>query len=256
MQPKISIHVDGYWGLTKGVPRLLNLFDKYNVKTIFYVNMGREASIFRILRYYFNQIFSKNKKESDLKNTVKRYTKIQMIKTLLLRRKIGCGNPKILNEIEKRGHSVEPHCWSHLEWSRDFEKMDYKKEIEKMKKSFLKCLMREPKSFAPPMWKIDDRTLKELSEQGFETVCILQKDVPNIHAPNGMKLDVLTFEKTVEELLNEGKSEKEILEIYEKEKKRKNAHLYFHADYEGTRGIEIFEKILKIILVKNSNTLI
>jgi len=211
--------------------------------------MGREASILRILKYYFNQIFSKNIEDSNnVKNTVKRYTKTQMIKTLLLRRKIGCGNPEILKEIERRGHKVEPHCWSHLEWSRDFEKMDYKKEIQKMKKSFLKCLKREPKSFAPPLWRIDDKTLNALAEEGFETVCVLEKDVSHLHAPERIRLDVLTFEKTVEELLNEKKSETEILEIYEKENKRKNSHIYFHADYEGIKGREIFEKILKRII--------
>lgn len=247
MQSKISIHVDGYWGLIEGVPRLLKLFDKYKIKTTFYVNMGKEASLFRILKYYLNEFFKKKRKESNVKNTVKRYTSTQMMKTLLLRRNIGNGNSDLLKEIEKRGHKVEPHCWSHLEWSRDFEKMDYKKEIEKMKKSFSKCLEREPKSFAPPMWKIDNRTLNALAESGFETVCVLEKDVKNLNAPDGTKLDILTFEKTVEELLNEGKNEMEILNIYEKENKRKNAYFYFHADYEGIKGIELFEKILNKI---------
>jgi peptidoglycan/xylan/chitin deacetylase (PgdA/CDA1 family) len=253
MQPKISIHVDGYYGLVEGVPRLLKLFDEYKLKTTFYVNIGREASLIRILKYYINELFEKGKKESGVKNTFKRYTRAQIIKTLLLRRKIGGGNSKLLKEIEKRGHKVEPHCWSHLEWSRNFEKMDYKKEIKKMKKNFLNTLEKEPKSFAPPMWRIDNRTLKALSEEGFETICVLEKDVKNLQVPSRIKLDILTFDKTPEELLNEGKSETEILEIYEKEIKKKNANLYFHADYEGRNGIKLFEKILKKILVENFN---
>jgi len=47
----ISIHVDGYYGLVKGVPNLLNLFDNYGIKATFFVNMGKEANLFQILKY-------------------------------------------------------------------------------------------------------------------------------------------------------------------------------------------------------------
>ncbi len=246
MQPRISIHVDGYYGLMEGVPRLLNLFDKYNIIATFYVNMGREASIRRILKYYAKSFIKNNKKDSEkTKGTVRRYTRDELIKTLLLRRKIGSGHPEMLKEIEKKGHVVEPHCWSHLEWSRDFRKMNKREEIQKMKKSFFECLGRDPKSFAPPMWQIDDDSLKILAEEGFENVCVLEKDASRLNPPKEVNLDVLTFEKTIEELLNEGKSEEEIMKIYEKESKKKNAHVYFHADFEGRRGIDLFEELLR-----------
>lgn len=243
----LSIHVDGYYGLTEGVPKLLNLFEQNGIKATFFVNMGREASIFSLLEY-----FRKNKEEfKKTKRTINRYNKIQMLSTILLMRKLGCGHKEILKEIEKKGHRVEPHCWSHLEWSKNFENLDYKKQIYLFKKSFKECLGKDPQSFAPPTWKINREIVRELERNGFQEVCLLKKDANMTKHFKVIKPNLLTFEKTIEELLQEGKDETEILEIYKEEIKRKNAHVYFHADFEGIKGIKIFEKVLKIINSRN-----
>ncbi len=244
---KISIHVDGYYGLIEGVPRLLNLFEKMDIKTTFFVNMGKESSIFEILRYLL-----KNKREfKKTKRVVKRYSKIQMLSTILLNRKLGHGHKKILREIEKKGHEVEPHCWNHLEWSKNFNRFDYGKQIKNIKRSFWECLGRFPKSFVPPTWKLNKKIITELEKQGFREICVLSEDAKLFKNFKEIKPDVLTFNKTIEELLQEGKSETEILEIYKKEFRKKRAHIYFHADYEGRQGIKIFERILKISFHKN-----
>ena len=243
MPVKISIHVDGYFGLVKGVPRLLKLFEQNKIKATFFVNMGREASILNLLKY-----LRKNKEElKKTKRIIKRYNQLEMLSTVFLMRKIGCGHQNLLKEIEKRGHRVEPHCWSHLEWSKNFENFDYKKQIYLLKKSFKECLGREPQSFAPPTWKVNAEILKELARQGFKEVCILKKDIEKFKHFKEIKFNVLTFDKTIEELLAEGKNEKEIIEIYKREKKKKGAHLYFHADFEGRRGMKLFMKICEAL---------
>ena len=116
MSISISIHVDGYYGLTKGVDNLLRLFDKYKIKVSFFVNMGKEANILELLKHR-----SQDLKEED-KGIVKRYSKIQLIKMVLLSRKLGHGNCKILRKILEKGHEVNPHSWSHLKWSKNFKK--------------------------------------------------------------------------------------------------------------------------------------
>ena len=47
---------------------------------------------------------------------------------------------------------------------------------------------------------------------------------------------------------------KEILEIYKKELKKDYVNIYFHADYEGIRGINIFESVLKLLKGKPFST--
>lgn len=239
----LSIHVDGYYGLVKGVPKILDLLDKYNLKATFFVNMGREATIFDLLKYR-----SKKLKKIDNK-IVKRYSKNQLIKIVLSSRKLGHGNCKILREIIKKGHELNPHSWSHLKWSKD-KKVDFEKEIKKMKKSFFKCTGKYPLGFAPPTWKINDTILKILKKEGFEYIEIDKGSVKK----DGILLIPLSFPKNIEELLNEGKSREEILEIYKKEINKKYSHLYFHADFEGFKGLKIFEEVLSMIKNKKTYT--
>lgn len=242
MSVSISIHVDGYYGLTEGVTNLLDLFKKENIRATFFVNMGREASIIDILKN-----FRKNKKEfKKSRILIRRYNKLQMLKIILFMRKLGSGHKEILKKIENKGHKVGPHCWNHLEWSKNFDNMNYKKQILLMKNSFKKCLGRNPGSFAPPLWKINHKIITELEKEGFKEVCVLKKDVKLFESFKKIKPHILTFNNTIEELLQEGKSEEEILRIYEKEMKKRDAHVYFHADYEGRRGINTLKKVLSL----------
>ena len=245
MVVKISIHVDGYYGLVEGVPKLLNLFEKKQIIVTFFVNMGKESSIFKILKY-----FRKNKEGfKKTKKVVKRYNKIKLLKTIFFNRKLEHGHKGILKEIERKGHKVEPHCWSHLEWSKNFDNLNYKRQISMMKRSFIKCLGRNPKSFAPPTWKINQKIIKELEKQGFQEVCILKRDIQLFEIFNNIKPDILTFDKTIEELFQEGKNEEEILKIYKSELNKKDAHIYFHADFEGRQGINMLKKVLELIKI-------
>lgn len=238
MAAKISIHVDGYYGLVEGVPRLLKLFHKLNLSATFYVNLGREPSIFEIFKY------RKNKSLSRTKKVMKRYTKLQLIKMIFLRRKIGQGHFELLRKIKKSGHEVQPHCWNHLEWSKNFNNFNYKMQIENMVKVFRDCFGYSPTKFAPPTWKINDEILLELKKAGFKEVTILKENLKNLNSLPEMNLEILTFEKTPEELLSEGLSAEEIKRIYEKELKKNKSHVYFHADFEGRQGLMLLEKIL------------
>lgn len=240
MNTKISIHVDGYYGLVKGVPNLLDLFERYNIKATFYINMGFESFIFDYLIY-------KNKcKRTKPKVIIERYSKIQLLFMVLLHRGLGHSHLKILREIKKRGHEVEIHCWNHLEWSKNFNNFNYKKQIERSIKSYQKIFGYKPKKFVAPTWKINNNIIKELKKQGLNTIQILEKNKSKFINKN-VNLDILTYNKTIDELLGEGKKMEEILDIYSKELNKKNANLYFHADYEGLRGLEYFKKIMKLL---------
>ena len=246
MTTSISIHVDGYYGLVNGVPNLLKLFEKYNVKATFFVNMGREANILQLLRYRRGP----NINNSDMK-IVSRYSKKQMLEIILLNRGLGSKYTNILREIKKMGHEVNPHCWSHLLWSKNFDKLDKKNELIKMKNSYFKVFREIPKGFAPPTWKFSNEVISLLKELGFEYLAT-SGPKNEIYYKNELKIIPLSFSKNIEELLNEGKSKKEILELYKHELEKKYVNLYFHSDFEGLQGIKLFEEVLK--LIKNKKT--
>ena len=236
----ISIHVDGYYGLVKGVPNLLNLFDKYNIKATFFINMGREANLFQLLKYRKNsQISDKDRK------VFSRYSKKEMMKMALFNRALGGKHKRLLREIVKRGHEVNPHCWSHLLWSKNFEGINHLREIQKMKKSYFKIFGKNPKGFAPPTWKFNDKVVDILIKEGFSYLSV-DNCLKKITKKQGLKIIPLSFGKNIEELRNEKKTWEEILSIYKKEMGREYVNLYFHADYEGIGGINLFEDVLKL----------
>lgn len=241
MTTSISIHVDGYYGLVRGIPNLLRLFDKYNIKATFFINMGMEANIFQLLRYRNK----KNISDSDEK-VLSRYSKKQMIEMLLLNRSLGNKYSKLLLEIKGRGHEVNPHCWSHLLWSKNFDKVNHLLEIRKMKKTYFKIFNKNPIGFAPPTWKFNNKIIELLKKEGFQYLATSGPS-RNIFKKNGLRIIPLSFSENIEELLNKGKSRKEILKIYKKEIDKEYVNLYFHADFEGLRGIELFEEVLKLI---------
>lgn len=248
MTISISIHVDGYYGLVNGVPNLLRLFDRYNIKATFFINMGNEASIFQLLKYRRNS----NIGDSD-KKVVSRYSKKQLLEIMFLNRGLGHRNARILRMIKNAGHEVNPHCWSHLLWSRNFDKIDYLSEIRKMKNAYFEIFGGNPKGFAPPTWKFNDKVMRVLKDEGFDYLSV--NDCFNkLTTVKGLKIIPLSFGMNIEELLNEGRSKKEIIDLYRKELGKKYVNLYFHADFEGLRGIKLFEEVLK--LIKNKKTTI
>ncbi len=248
MSNSVSVHVDGYYGLKYGVTNLLELFKKYNIKATFFVNMGREAGIFKILKYRTKEL-----KKSD-KEIVNRYSKIQMLRMLFFPRALGYKNCKILKQIKDAGHEVNPHCWSHLLWSKNFDKMDIENQIKKMKESFVRCLNQEPTGFAPPTWKWNSRVIDFLKKAGFSYISTNNAKFSKITKSNGITLIPLTYDKTPEEMLNEGMSEKEVIKYYKEKVIKKEFNIYFHADYEGIRGLKLTEEILKLINPKTLKT--
>ena len=247
MAINISVHVDGYYGLRYGVGDMLDLFDKYKIKACFFINMGGEAGLFKILKYR-----TKGLKKSD-KSIGQRYTKMQIIRMLLMPKMLGNANCKILNEIKSRGHEVNPHCWSHLLWSKNFKKIDIPNEFSKMCNSFENCVYETPRGFAPPTWKWDARVLNEMKKHKMEYLSVDKGGKP--YFKNGILIIPLTFNRTPEELLNKGLNKKQVIEVYKKHiKNRGYVNLYFHADYEGIFGLDILESILKLLKGKKTNT--
>jgi undecaprenyl phosphate-alpha-L-ara4FN deformylase len=241
MSISIAVHVDGYYGLKYGVRNMLDLFDKYNIKASFFINMGKEAGIFKILKYYGGSEGS----TGSTKSTVGRYTKFQILRMLFFPKNLGNSNCEILEEIKRKGHEVNPHCWSHIMWSKNFNNLNIPEQFSKMCNAFDKCVHERPIGFVPPTWKWDVRVINEMKNFKLKYLSVNEG---KMQWKDGILIIPLTFEKTPEELLNQGLGEEKILKIYEKEiKGKKFVNLYFHADFEGIAGIKLFEKILKLV---------
>jgi peptidoglycan/xylan/chitin deacetylase (PgdA/CDA1 family) len=202
--------------------------------------MGRESSI-------IDHLLNLKKKSKSEKGQLKslRYSTVQKMIMVLMCRKLGGEHKEIIKRIEKFGHEVNPHCWSHFQWSKKFERIDQEKEIEKAIASYRKILKKNPTGFAPPQWRYNARTIEILENKKIGYLSTPVETSPK--NKNGRtRIIPLSYNKTIEELVAEGKKIEEIVKIYRQEFKKPYVNWYFHADYEGRGGIHYLEKILNI----------
>lgn len=78
-------------------------------------------------------------------------------------------NVELAKEIQKRGHQIENHAYSHPNMSQ-LETTRARLEISKTKDLLQEKLGVENRWFAPPSGDFDDRTVRLAAEQGLKTV--------------------------------------------------------------------------------------
>lgn len=78
-------------------------------------------------------------------------------------------NPDLAKEIQKRGHQMENHAYSHPNMSQ-LGDAQARLEISKTKDLLKEVLGVENRWFAPPSGDFNDRTVKLAAEQGLKTV--------------------------------------------------------------------------------------
>lgn len=118
----LKVDVDTYRGTLEGVPRLLELFVKEDVKATFFFSLGPDTSgkaIKRVFRKGFvRKVLSANPAASYGWRTM-------LYGTLLPAPDIG-GRPETvarMRETAKAGHTVGIHAWDHIDWHDNLPRM-------------------------------------------------------------------------------------------------------------------------------------
>lgn len=250
----LRIDVDGYYGLVYGVPNLLDLFDKHGLKATFFINMGKEANILDLFRYRL----LKRKGLSSVDLAVGwRYSLKQKLRMALFPQKLGCVHCEILKEIEKRGHEAQVHAWNHLKWTKDFENINVEEELTNMINSYEMCLGKKPIGIVCPQFRYDKRVLDALDKFGFKYAGDMPGDKPFYPAPEGKKYAHMqiptTLTENIEEMKNRGLSLEQIKNTFKNHIDAGGYRcIYFHADYEGLKGLSDFEELLKFLKIKTN----
>ena len=111
----LKVDVDTYWGTLEGVPRLLDLFAKEDVRATFFFSLGPDTSgkaIKRVLKKGFV------KKVLSASPAVSYGWKTMLHGTLLPAPDIGA-DPKCverMREVRAAGHECGIHAWDHVDW--------------------------------------------------------------------------------------------------------------------------------------------
>lgn len=245
----LKIDVDTYWGMKKGVPRLLSILTDAGVKGTFFLSMGPDASGRAIFQLVRNPKFFKKMMRT---NAVALYgIRTALYGTLLPSPLIAVSFPDIVYQIVNQGHEVQFHAWDHRRWQDELNDRSEEWIEDWFKKgiaAFKKILGQVPTSFGAPAWMIDDRVVAVIKKYDFEYLSCTRAKIPFIYEGTGLieiPSDLPCFEEigfehgisTIEKILKNG-----------------GIHvLPVHAEVEGGVGDKHFVRLLDIIKSMNYN---
>ncbi len=183
----IKIDVDTYQGMKKGVPRLLDILDRFNIKATFYLSMGPDASGRAVLQLIKNPLFLKKMIKSNAPGLYG--IKTALYGTLLPSPMIALSFPEIVKQIISSGHEVQFHAWDHRRWQDELDAKSVewiKGWFDKGVNAFAKLTGHMPSSFGAPAWLIDDRVMEIIKEYKFDYLSCTRADKPFIHENIGV----------------------------------------------------------------------
>lgn len=203
----LKIDVDTYVGTRDGVPRLLEIFDRFGIKGTFYFSMGPDNSGKAIRRIFTRKGFLRKMLRTRAPSVYGLRT--LMYGVLLPPPIIADKVPHVLRETEARGHEVGIHCWDHVKWHdllpwipRNMIAL----ELGRAFALFEEILNRRAKTTAAPGWTVTADSL-EIQDALYLTYCSDSRGIhpfyPVMDDRRFHTLQIPTTLPTMDELLGE-----------------------------------------------------
>lgn len=163
----LKVDVDTYAGTRDGVPRLISIFESFDIRATFYFSMGPDNSGKAIRRIFTRRGFLK--KMLRTKAPAAYGLKTLLYGTLLPAPLIAASFPDILLDTEKKGHEVGIHCWDHVKWHDLlpwFPKPVTAMELGKASSQFESIFGRRARTTAAPGWTVSADSLEVQDAMG------------------------------------------------------------------------------------------
>ncbi len=163
----LNVHVDTYEGMRHGVPRLLDLFDRYGMRITFFVPMGKDHTGWTVKRIFTRRGFVSKTRRAGVIETFG--IKTLMRGLLLPGPEIAGRNRTLLREVRERGHEVGIHGLDHVYWHDHIKRMDRArtyKTLDEAVTMFEEIMGERPRSFAAPGWMINPHAFAFFEEYG------------------------------------------------------------------------------------------
>jgi peptidoglycan/xylan/chitin deacetylase (PgdA/CDA1 family) len=144
-----------------GVPALLSLFKKYDIRASFFVPMGKDHTGRTAKRVFTRKGFLKKAGRVGVIDTYG--IKTLMYGLLLPGPEIGRRNVSLLRRIVEEGHEAGIHGLDHVYWHdyiKGLGKERTEKELGRAFAVYREALGAPPRSFAAPGWMINTHALR------------------------------------------------------------------------------------------------
>ncbi|NNK99235.1 MAG: 4-deoxy-4-formamido-L-arabinose-phosphoundecaprenol deformylase [Xanthomonadales bacterium] len=251
-QVVLKVDVDTYHGTLHGVPALLDLFARFDVKATFLFSVGPDntgRAIRRIFRKGFLQKVGRT-------SVVSHYGVSTLMNGVLKPGPhIGKRAGHIMRQVASAGHEVGIHCYDHVRW-QDFvaaRDADWtRREMEKALASFKQALRTSPETIGAAGWQLNSHVIGFEEQMGFEYASDVRGRQPFLPMMGGKRsscVQLPTTLPTLDEII--GSDGIDSLNCWKSilEKSRDslpNGHVYtLHAELEGMKLMPAMEKLLE-----------
>lgn len=164
----LRIDVDTYRGTRDGVPQLLDLLAKYDIKASFFFSLGPDnmgRHLWRLLKPRF-LIKVLRSRAASLYGW-----DILLRGTLWPGPEIGDKLAHVIRQTDEAGHEVGLHAWDHHRWQTKMQRMnrsELRQDMQQGINRLTEILGRTPSCSAVAGWKCSNSVLLEKNDLGFQ----------------------------------------------------------------------------------------
>ena len=250
-QLALKIDVDTYRGTREGVPRLVEVLQRYNAQATFFFTLGPDHMGRAIKRVFRPGYLSKVSRMS----VVEHYgIKTLLYGTLLPAPDIGRRCADIMRSVRDAGFETGIHCYDHIRWQDHVADKDEewtRRELQRAVDRYTEIFGEAPRSHAAAGWQMNRHALRMMQHLGFDYSSDSRGTQPCIPSWNAEIVNcpqLPTTLPTLDELINrDGITLENIAEHVLKLTALDPiaGHVFtLHAELEGGKWMPIFEQLL------------
>ena len=251
-QLALKIDVDTYRGTREGVPRLVEILQRYHAQATFFFSLGPDHTGRAIKRVFRPGFLGKVSRTS----VVEHYgIKTLLYGTLLPAPDIGKKCADIMRMAKLAGFEVGIHCYDHIRWQDHVANKDAewtRRELQLAVDRYTEIFGEAPHSHAAAGWQMNRHALRLMQRFGFEYSSDTRGThpfIPTWHAEIIACPQLPTTLPTLDELMNRDgitldNIAQHVLQLTERSSA--TGHVYtLHAELEGSKWMPVFEQLLQ-----------
>lgn len=248
----LKIDVDTYRGTREGVPRLVDVLQRYQAQATFFFSLGPDHTGRAIKRVFRPGFLSKVSRTS----VVEHYgIQTLLYGTLLPAPDIGKKCADILRGVRDAGFEVGIHCYDHIRWQDHVANQSNDWTIKEMRRTvdrYTEIFGEVPHAHAAAGWQMNRQALRLTQQHGFAYSSDTRGThpfMPTWQAEIIACPQLPTTLPTLDELMNrDGITLDNIAQhvLTLTEASAETGHVYtLHAELEGQKWMPIFEQLLQ-----------
>lgn len=252
MRITLKVDVDTYRGTLEGVPALVRLFDKHDVKATFLFSMGPDHTG-RALRRVFRKGFLGKVRRTSV--TSHYGLKTLMYGVLLPGPNIGRKAGAAMRQATDAGHEAGIHSWDHVRWQDNVMHKDSawaQREMKRAYDGFLETFGAPPATIGAAGWQLNRHVPALESAMGFTYASDVRGDKPFLPHMEGVSSDCVqlpTTLPTLDELIGRDGISADNVHAQVLDASRRplpDGHVYtLHAELEGMALLPVMERLIE-----------